>query len=141
MFVGRVTQILCILSGIFDLIFVSFFHKFWWTCTLSSPGKKLVTRYWSHISTDLSTEKTPPDVTKCHKIKYRNVRRFWSLHTKKIELYRYVPRVQCEKKPGDVWNMRTGTQNCARKSLPRAVNFATCSCSARPFNHAMLVTL
>ena len=67
------------------------------TCMYASPGKKLVT----HL--DLSTEKTPPDadVTKCHKIKYRNVRRFWSLHTKKIELY-----LQCEKKPGDVWNTR-----------------------------------
>ena len=56
---------------------------------------------------------------------------------KKSSSTRYL---QCEKKPGDVWNMCTGTQNCARKSLPRAVNFATCSCwpelfvaSARPF--------
>jgi len=40
--------------------------------------------------------------------------------------------LQSEKKPGDVWNMCTGTRvprypNCARNSLPRAVIFATCS--------------
>ena len=41
---------------------------------------------------------------KCHKIKYRKVRRFWPLHAKKIELY-----LQCQKKPADAGNMRTGT--------------------------------
>ena len=82
--------------------------------TLSSPGKKLVTRYWSHISTDLSTEKTPPDVTKCHKIKYRNVRRFWSLHATSSTY------IQCEKKPGDVWNNLCAMVPKTRKRLPRA---------------------
>ena len=87
------------------------------------------------LVTHLDRLKYRKNSSRCHKIRYRKVRRFWPLHAKKIELY-----LQCEKKPGDVWNMCTGTQNCARKSLPRAVNFATCSCwpefvvaSARPF--------
>ena len=42
------------------------------------------------ISTHLSTEKTPPDVQNVTKLSmYRKVRRFWSLHAKKIELYTY----------------------------------------------------
>ena len=43
-------------------------------------------RNWSQISTDLNTEKTPADVTKLSTEKSK-VRRFWSLHAKKIELY------------------------------------------------------
>ena len=83
-----------------------FFSRYWWTCTLSSPGKKLVTHLYR-----LKYRKLP---NKCHKIKYRNVRRFWSLHATSSTY------IQCEKKPGDVWNNLCAMVPKTRKRLPRA---------------------
>ena len=67
----------------------------------------LQARNWSHISTNLSTEKTLPDVTKLSTEKWDDFDPF--MRKKSSSTY------SAKKKPGDVGNMRTGTQNCARK--------------------------